>query len=70
LIKIVREGGPRPALVIGVPVGFVGAVEAKEELEKSGLPYILTRGRKGGSTVAVAIVNALAIVASSAVGAK
>lgn len=70
LIKIVREGGPRPALVIGVPVGFVGAVEAKEELQESGLPYILTRGRKGGSTVAVAIVNALAIAASSAVGAK
>ncbi len=66
LIRIVKEGGPRPALVIGVPVGFVGAIEAKEELLKSGLPFILTRGRKGGSTVAVAIVNALAIIASEA----
>jgi len=70
LIKIVKEGGPRPALVIGVPVGFVGAVEAKEELQGSGLPYILARGRKGGSTVAVAIVNALAIMAAEAAGAK
>lgn len=67
LLKIVKEGGPRPALVIGVPVGFVGAVESKEELAKSGIPHILTRGRKGGSTVAVAIVNALAILASELV---
>lgn len=64
LLKLVRDGGPRPALVIGVPVGFVGAVESKEELAKSSLPHILTKGRKGGSTVAVAIVNALAILAS------
>jgi precorrin-8X/cobalt-precorrin-8 methylmutase len=48
-----------PALVIGVPVGFVGAEEAKEELLKSSLPHISTKGRKGGSTVAVAIMNAL-----------
>lgn len=64
LLRIVKEGGPRPALVIGVPVGFVGAIESKEELAKSGLAHILTRGRKGGSTVAVAIVNAIAILAS------
>jgi len=66
LLKIVKEGGPRPALVVGVPVGFVGAAESKEELGRSGLPHILIKGRKGGSTVAVAIVNALAIIASEA----
>lgn len=64
LLRIVKEGGPKPALIVGVPVGFVGAVESKEALAKSGVPHILTRGRKGGSTVAVAIVNALAILAS------
>lgn len=64
LIRLVKEGAPLPALVVGVPVGFVGAVEAKEELRKSGIEHITTVGRKGGSTVAVAIVNALAIEAA------
>jgi precorrin-8X/cobalt-precorrin-8 methylmutase len=45
--------------VIGVPVGFVNVVASKELLMGSGLPYIVSRGRKGGSTVAAAIVNAL-----------
>ncbi|MBI5588636.1 MAG: precorrin-8X methylmutase [Deltaproteobacteria bacterium] len=63
LLKIVREGGPRPALIVGVPVGFVGAVESKAELLGSGLTFITASGRKGGSTVAVAIVNALLIEA-------
>lgn len=49
----------QPALVIGVPVGFVSAADAKEELLKHETPYIVTRGRKGGSIVTVAIVNAL-----------
>jgi len=48
-----------PALVIGVPVGFVGASESKELMRKTDIPYIITQGRKGGSTVAVAILNAL-----------
>lgn len=49
-----------PALIIGVPVGFVGARESKEELEKQGdVPYVTVRGYKGGSPVAVAVVNAL-----------
>ncbi|MEK6531418.1 MAG: precorrin-8X methylmutase [Deltaproteobacteria bacterium] len=52
-----------PALIIGVPVGFVGAVEAKDDLMSSGLKYIATRGRKGGSTVAAAIANAIVIEA-------
>jgi precorrin-8X/cobalt-precorrin-8 methylmutase len=48
-----------PALVIGVPVGFVNVVESKEELIRSGIPYITSIGRKGGSNVAAAICNAL-----------
>lgn len=63
LLKMIREGGPRPALIVGVPVGFVGAVESKDELMGSGLASITSAGRKGGSTVAVAIVNALLIEA-------
>lgn len=63
LLKLYREKNIRPALVVGVPVGFVGAKESKEELMRSGLEYIATAGRKGGSTVAVAIVNALLIEA-------
>lgn len=63
LLRLYRERNIRPALVVGVPVGFVGAEESKEELMRSGLEYITTAGRKGGSTVAVAIVNALLIEA-------
>jgi len=50
---------PTPALVIGVPVGFVNVVESKELIMQAGVPHIVARGRKGGSTVAAAIVNAL-----------
>jgi precorrin-8X/cobalt-precorrin-8 methylmutase len=49
----------RPALVIGLPVGFVGAVESKEALRASGLPAVSNRSEKGGSAVAAAAVNAL-----------
>lgn len=55
----IRSGKILPELVIGVPVGFVGASESKEELRETDVPYIVTRGRKGGSTVAVAIINAI-----------
>ncbi|MFQ5736692.1 MAG: precorrin-8X methylmutase [Thermodesulfobacteriota bacterium] len=65
LLRLIREGAAPPALIVGVPVGFVGAVEAKEELAGSGFEHITTTGRKGGSTVAVAIVNALAIEAAT-----
>ena len=54
-----------PALVIGVPVGFVNVVESKEALMRSGIPYITARGRKGGSTVAAAICNALLRIAGT-----
>lgn len=59
LAELYREGKIRPAFVIGAPVGFVNVVEAKEELIASGIPCIVTRGRKGGSNVAAAIMNAL-----------
>ena len=56
--------GCAPRLVIGVPVGFVNVVEAKEEIIESGMPYIVARGRKGGSNVAAAIMNALFYMAA------
>ena len=50
-----------PAAIIGVPVGFVGAAESKEALAEYGrIPYIIVKGRKGGSAIAAAIINALA----------
>jgi precorrin-8X/cobalt-precorrin-8 methylmutase len=60
LLELMQQGAPRPALVLGFPVGFVGAVESKEALRQSGLPFITLRGRKGGSAMAAAAVNALA----------
>jgi precorrin-8X/cobalt-precorrin-8 methylmutase len=60
LCELISEGGARPALVIGVPVGFVNVLESKEILTKTtDIPWIAALGRKGGSSVAVAIVNAL-----------
>lgn len=59
LCELMEAGKFRPALVIGVPVGFVNVVQSKEMLERSGVPCIVARGRKGGSTVAAAICNAL-----------
>lgn len=59
LHELIGEGSVRPALVIGVPVGFVNVVEAKELFVGGDTPYIIARGRKGGSNVAAAIVNAL-----------
>lgn len=59
LVHLYEEGAIIPELVIGVPVGFVGAAESKELLMEKDIPYICVKGRKGGSTVAVAIMNAL-----------
>lgn len=59
LDELVRAGKIKPALVIGVPVGFVNVVEAKELIMQTGIPYIVAVGRKGGSNVAAAICNAL-----------
>ncbi|MCR5611619.1 MAG: precorrin-8X methylmutase [Clostridiales bacterium] len=56
---LIKEGKLAPKLIIGVPVGFVNVVESKELIIASGVPHIVARGRKGGSNVAAAIVNAL-----------
>lgn len=63
LLHLVEAGAARPALVVGVPVGFVGAAESKEALFASDLPFIVCRGRKGGSAIAAAILNALLLLA-------
>ena len=60
LIEAIAAGVPPPAAIIGMPVGFVGAAEAKEALIESGLSSIVVRGRRGGSAMAAAAVNALA----------
>ncbi|NKN34312.1 precorrin-8X methylmutase [Marichromatium bheemlicum] len=61
LFEMLDAGAPRPALILGFPVGFVGAAESKEALaaDSRGVPYIALRGRRGGSAMAVAAVNAL-----------
>ena len=59
LIELYREGKAKPKFVIGAPIGFVGASESKEELLKTDLDNIKIKRKKGGSTVSVAIVNAL-----------
>lgn len=59
LMDLIKKGKVNPALVIGVPVGFVGAEESKEQLRKMNIPYIVVRGRKGGSPVAATIINAM-----------
>ena len=62
LLEMIEEGAPRPAAVIGVPVGFVGAAESKDALaaHPSGLEHLVVRGRRGGSAIAAAALNALA----------
>ncbi|HEV3034843.1 MAG TPA: precorrin-8X methylmutase [Solirubrobacteraceae bacterium] len=62
LLEIVEEGGARPAAVIGVPVGFIGAAESKLALAEhpAALEHVVVHGRRGGSAIAVAAVNALA----------
>lgn len=59
LVELTQEGRLHPRFVVGAPVGFVNVVEAKERLIASGIPCIVPRGRKGGSNVAAAILNAL-----------
>lgn len=64
LIELISDKRANPALVIGLPVGFVNAAESKSALMKLDIPYISNVGRKGGSNVAAAAVNALAIMAA------
>jgi precorrin-8X/cobalt-precorrin-8 methylmutase len=60
LLELLDAGAPRPAAIVGIPVGFVGAAESKEALKTRGVPYLTVRGRLGGSAIVAAAVNALA----------
>ncbi len=60
LLELIAGGAPRPAVVLGFPVGFVGAAESKDALADSDLDYLVLKGRRGGSAMAAAAVNALA----------
>jgi precorrin-8X/cobalt-precorrin-8 methylmutase len=61
LLEVIAETGIRPAAIVGLPVGFVGAAESKDALanESHGIPFVTLKGRKGGSAMAAAVVNAL-----------
>jgi precorrin-8X/cobalt-precorrin-8 methylmutase len=63
LLELITSGGPHPAAIVGVPVGFIGAMESKEALlqHEAGIPYLVVRGRRGGSALAAAAVNAIAM---------
>jgi len=65
VIGMMREGLTRPALVVGIPVGFVSAPESKEELAKMQVPFITNIGRKGGSPAASSIINAILLLYQS-----
>lgn len=62
LLEMLRDGAPRPAAILGMPVGFVGAAESKDALAENsyGVPYAIVRGRLGGSAITAACLNALA----------
>lgn len=65
VISMIREGAAKPALVVGIPVGFVSAPESKEELAKTDVPFITNIGRKGGSPAASSIINAILLLYKS-----
>ncbi|MEX5721601.1 precorrin-8X methylmutase [Geodermatophilus maliterrae] len=60
LLEMVAAGAPRPAAVLGIPVGFIGAAESKEALAASDLDFLVVRGRRGGSAITAGAVNAIA----------
>jgi len=62
LLEWISEGGPRPAAIVGVPVGFVGSAESKQALveHEAGIPYVVVSGRRGGAALAASAINALA----------
>ena len=62
LVELIKQGIVSPSLVIGVPVGFVNVVECKELLKATEVPCIISDGRKGGSNIAAAIVNAILLM--------
>lgn len=63
-VRLIKEENARPALIIGVPVGFVSAAESKEAALGSFAPHIVARGRKGGSAIAVAVIHALLLLST------
>lgn len=63
--RMVKEENIKPALIVGVPVGFVSAAESKEVILPLDVPYMISRGRKGGSPIAVAIIHALLLLSQS-----
>jgi precorrin-8X/cobalt-precorrin-8 methylmutase len=65
LAEEIQKGKVKPALIVAVPVGYVGATESKEEIAKLPIPHMITKGRKGSSTIAVAIFNALLAMAEA-----
>lgn len=67
VINMIREGVIKPALVVGIPVGFVSAPESKEQLARTDVPYITNIGRKGGSPAASSIMNAILLLYKSSV---
>jgi precorrin-8X/cobalt-precorrin-8 methylmutase len=60
LLELIADGAPAPAAVLGIPVGFIGAAESKQALAASGLEYLVVHGRRGGSAMTVAAINAIA----------
>jgi precorrin-8X/cobalt-precorrin-8 methylmutase len=62
LLELLRDGAPRPAAILGMPVGFVGAAESKDALAENsyGVPFAIVRGRLGGSAITAAALNGLA----------
>ena len=62
LLELLKDGAPRPAAILGIPVGFIGAAESKDALAANelGLEYLVVRGRRGGSAITAAAVNAIA----------
>ena len=67
-LEVIAEGGPRPAAIIGCPVGFVGAAESKQALAESKVPFLVVHGTRGGSAMASSVVNALALVRAEGEG--
>ncbi len=70
LLDLIAEGGAKPALVVGMPVGYVACAESKDELTRSTVPYITIKGRRGGSSAAAATINALLTLATEGSGIK
>jgi precorrin-8X/cobalt-precorrin-8 methylmutase len=65
VLRLIDEEGVKPALIVGMPVGFVSAAESKDALSRANVPWLITRGRKGGSTLVVAAIHALLSLAES-----